>query len=243
MHHSIAMVVAAALICQQSNLPPFVQERVQTLTYYYQSPNPELGPQLLKELLEKKNLEHPWFADKEYVLNLLSAQFGDLAAGKPKIVRKYEAEFAGASLSGRRLILHALENCGDKQTLSQIDAWLGDPRYENARRELESLKRQLKDPHHKHVRDRPARTPDDLDLLWVNYFITGEYAPISRLLDVLELPDGGNNQVLKGAARWSIGSNLQQHPKLLELVKKHAKERSAASQKAIAEMIKSPGAR
>jgi hypothetical protein len=243
MHSSVAVVLAATLICQQSKFPPFVQERVQTLTYYYQSPNPELGPQLLKELLDKKNLEHPWFADKDYVLSLLSAQFGDIAAGKPKIVRKYEAAFASASPARRRVILHALENCGDKETLKQIDGWLGDPQYASVRPELEALKRRLKDPNHKPVRDRPARTPDDLDLLWANYFITGEYAPISRLLDVLELPDGGPNQVLKGAARWSIGSNLQQHPKLVELVQKHAKERSAASQKTIAEMIKAPRAR
>jgi hypothetical protein len=243
MHSSVALVLAATLIAQQSKLPPFVQERVQTLTLYYQSPNPELGPQLLKELLDKKNLEHPWFADKDYVLNLLSAQFGDIAAGKPKIVRKYEAAFAGASPAGKRVILHALENCGDKDTLKQIDAWLADPQYASVRPELEALKRQLKDPNHKHVRDRPAHTPDELDLLWVNYFVTGDYAPISRLLDVLELPDGGPNQILKRAARWSIGSNLQQHPKLAELVQKHAKERSPASQKTIAELIKSSKAK
>jgi hypothetical protein len=243
MHSSVAFVLAATLIAQQSKLPPFVQEHERTLTYYYQSPNPELGPQLLKELLDKKNLEHRWFADKQYVLILLSAQFGDIAAGKPKIVRKYEAAFASASPAGRRVILGALENCGDKETLKQVDRWLADPHNENVRPELETLQRQLKDPNHKHVRDRPARTPDDLDLLWVNYFITGDYAPISRLLDVLDLPDRETNQVLKGAARWSIGSNLQQHPKLVELVQKHAKERSAASQKTIADLIKSSRAK
>src|SRR5207302_367805 len=101
------------------------------------------------------------------------------------------------------------------------------------RPELEALKNHLKDPARKHVRDRPARTPKDLDLLWANFFVTGEYAPVSRILDVFDLPAGKDNEVLKRVARWSLGSNLQQHPRLVELVHKHAKDRREGSRKVI----------
>jgi hypothetical protein len=238
MHGPVALVLIAALISQADELPSFLQERGKLLTYYYKSPNPELGPQLLKELIAKKNLEHPWFAGREHVLHLLSAQLGDIAAGRPAIVRKYEAALANASPPGRLVIFGALENCADRTTLKEIGLWLADRRYEDVRVELQQLKQKLRDPNHKRIRDRPAQTPDDLDLLWANFFITGDYAPASRILDVIELPETKANAALKGGAVWSMRSNLHQHPKLLELVQRHAKERSAESQRQIGQLIK-----
>jgi hypothetical protein len=238
MHGSVALILVTSLVCQTADLPPFLKEHGRVLTYYYKSPSPELGPQLLKDLLAKENIEDPWFREHEHVLHLVSAQLGDMAVGKPRIIRKYEAQFANASRPGRFVILRALENCGDAATLKQINAWLADPQYEDLRPRLEILKQQLSDPVSKHVRNRPAQTPDDLDFLWANFFITGDYAPASRVLDVLELPETKANAVLKGAAAWSMRSNLHQHPKLAELVKKHAKERSPESQKQITELLK-----
>ena len=81
------------------------------------------------------------------------------------------------------------------------------------------------------------KTPDDLDLLWSNFFITGEYEPVARILDVFDLPDAKENEVLKRVGRWSLGSNLQQHPKLVELVRKHTAERPKESRKVIDELI------
>ncbi len=240
MYSPVAIALVASLVCQAADqpLPPFLQEHGRQLTYYYKSPTPELGPQLLKELLAKQNIEDPWFREHEHVLHLLSAQLGDMAIGKPRIIRKYEAQFAGASRPGRFVILRALENCGDAITLKQVNAWLVDPNYEDMRPRLAALKQELSDPEFKHVRNRPAQTPDDLDFLWANFFITGDYAPAARVLDVIELPETKANAVLKGAAMWSMRSNLHQHPKLAELVKKHAKERSPESQKQIADLIK-----
>jgi hypothetical protein len=208
------------------------------VTYYYQSPDPAFGPQMLKDFLKKENVDHPWFKKNEFVLVLVGAQLGDIATGKPRIVRAYESELAGAPLTGRRVILRALTNCGDKATLKRVDAWLADERYANVRTELEALKKHLEDPKRKHVRDRPAKTPDDLDLLWSNFFITGEYTPVSRILDVFDQPDARENAVLKRVARWSLDSNLQQHPKLRELVQKHAKDRPERSRKVIGELIR-----
>ncbi|HEV8002365.1 MAG TPA: hypothetical protein VGP63_20920 [Planctomycetaceae bacterium] len=238
MQVAVTTVLLAAMFLQPPDLPPFVKERGNQLTYYYKSPRPELGPVLLKELLEQKNVDNPWFAEHQHVLHLLCSQLGDIAAGKPKLVRKYEAAFSNASLSGRLVILDALQNCADKTTLKQVGAWLADPQYDNVRPELQALSRRLSDRDRKYVRDRPAQTPDDLDLLWANFFITGEYAPAARILDVIELPDTSANRALKGAAVWSMRSNLHQHPKLVELVQKHANERSPESQRQIGQLIK-----
>jgi hypothetical protein len=236
-HTSVALMLVARFAGQPADLPPFVRDLAQTTTFYYKAPDPGLGPKLLKELLKKENIEHPWFAKRDDVLILIGSQLGDIGKGKPRIVREYEAAFADAPLPGRRVIVGALMNCGDKETGKQIEAWLADPQGADIRPELEALKKHLEDPARKHVRDRPAREPLDLDRLWGNFFITGEYAPVSRILDVFDLPEDKDNEVLKRVARWSLGSNLQQHPKLSELVQNHAKERPEGSRKVVEELI------
>ena len=76
------------------------------------------------------------------------------------------------------------------------------------------------------------------ELFPVNFFITGEYAPVSRILDVFDRADV--DETMKRVAKWSLGSNLQQHPKLVELVTKNAKDRPAGSKKVIDEVILVP---
>lgn len=237
MHASTLVLLSAVLVAQQPDHLPFIKEHVKTMTYYYKSPDPALGPRALKSLLKKENIEHPWFTNKDHVLNLIGSQLGDMVTGKPRLVRAYEEEFVAAPLMGRRVIVRALTNCGDDQTVKQIDTWLANERLANVHKDLKALKKHLEDPKRKHVRDQLAREPKDLDLLWANFFITGEYAPIARILDVFDLPDARENVVLKRVARWSFESNLKQHPKLVEVVKKHARDRQKGSRKVIDDVM------
>ena len=143
-------------------------------------------------------------------------------------------------MAGQKVIVQEFRSCGDKETVKKVDAWLADPKYAGIQSELKDFKKYLEDPQRKSVRGRLAKDPDDLDLLWSNFFITGEYAPISRILDVFDLPDAKENEVLKRVARWSLGSNLQQHPKLVEIVRKHANGRPKESRKVIDELTSGP---
>jgi uncharacterized protein (TIGR03066 family) len=236
MHTSQLLMLIAGIAGQQPDVPPMFKEFAPAVTFYYKSPDPSLGPKMLKELLKKENLEHPWFEKKGHVLVLIGAQLGDIAAGKPKIVREYEAAFADAPLTGQRVIARSLGNCGDAETIKKVSAWLGDEKYADIRPELAALKKHLEDPKRQHIRDRPAKTPDDLDLLWSNFFVTGEYAPVSRILDVLDQADARENAVMKRVAKWSLGANLGQHPKLVEIVQKHAGERAEGSWSVLEEL-------
>ena len=237
MYSTPIFCVLAGLVAQPPDLPPVIKEYSKVGNFYYLDPDPKVGPKMLRELLKKENLEHPFFVKREDVPGLLGAQIGDIGAGKPEIVREYEAAFADASPAGRKVVIRALTNAGDKDTAKKVGEWIKDPRYTDQKSDLEALKAHLEDPKRQHVRDRPAKEPKDLDLLWANFYVTGEYAPVSRILDVFDLPAAKENEVMKRVARWSFGSNVQQHPKLVELVQKHKKDRPAGSQKVIDETI------
>jgi hypothetical protein len=237
MSTSPVLLVLAAVLSQPPDLPNFIKEYSKIGTFYYLNPDPKLGPKMLKELLKKENLEHPFFVKRNDVPGLVGAQIGDIGAGKPEIVREYEAAFADATSAGRKVVIRALENAGDKDTAKKVGEWIKDPKFADQKADLEALKKHLENPKRQHVRDRPAKEPKDLDLLWVNFFVTGEYAPVSRILDVFDQPDAKENEVLKRVARWSFGSNVQQHPKLVELVQKHKKDRPEGSQKVIDQTI------
>ena len=237
MQTTFLFLFSTSLLAQPNNPPPLFKEYSPKITFYYKSPDATLGPKMLKALLLKENIDHPFFEKNAHVLTIVAAQLGDIAIGKSEIVRQYEAEFASAPPKGRKVILRALANCGDKETSKQVEGWLLDKRFAEHKADLESLQKHLADSKRQHVRDRAAKTPDDLDLLWSNFFITGEYVPIARILDVFDVPNAKENEVMKKVAKWSLGSNLQQHPKLVELVQKNKQDRPESSKKVIDELI------
>jgi hypothetical protein len=237
MNLAFAFLAIAGFVQQGAEPPPFVKNNVQRMMTYYRAKDPALGPKLMTELLKTDNIDSPWFNDKEHVLMIIGSQLGDIVIAQPKLVREYEAAFAKTSPPGRRVIIRALTNCGDAETVKKIDDWLADKNLADSRSQLANLKKYLEDPEHKHLRDQPAKTPDDLDLLWANFFTTAEYAPVSRILDVLDLPDTPQNETMRRVAKWSISANLQQHPKLVEILQQHAKDRPEASRKVIGELI------
>src|SRR5262245_836672 len=95
-----AVYVLAAAVAQPPDLPPVIKEYSRIGTFYYLNPDPEVGSKMLKELLKKENLEHPFFVKRDDVAGLLGAQIGDIGAGKPEIVSEYESTFADASPAG-----------------------------------------------------------------------------------------------------------------------------------------------
>ncbi|WP_133247268.1 hypothetical protein [Azospira sp. I13] len=73
---------------------------------------------------------------------------------------------------------------------------------------------------------RPAASPTDLDMLWAVFMATGNGDAVQRIIDVLAGPEprqgepgAVNALLLRGAARWSLGSNMRQHARVAALVK------------------------
>ncbi len=80
-------------------------------------------------------------------------------------------------------------------------------------------------------------TPDVLDLLWTEFFVTGEAKPVKRITEALPGLDDKDNMgvfIVAAAAQWSLTSNAVQFDKVLEILKGIQKENST---KAIADII------
>ena len=80
-------------------------------------------------------------------------------------------------------------------------------------------------------------SPDVLDLLWTEFFVTGEAKPVKRITEALSGLDDKDNMgvfIVASAARWSLTSNAVQFDKVLEILKGIQKENST---KAIADII------
>lgn len=80
-------------------------------------------------------------------------------------------------------------------------------------------------------------SPEVLDLLWTEFFVTGEAKPVKRITEALpglEDKDSMGAFIVASAAQWSLTSNAVQFDKVLEILKGIHKENST---KAIADII------
>jgi len=231
------LLVGVPLWLPPVDLPPVVPEFGPRLENYYRKPDPKIAEQFLVELLKPENVDHKWFNGHADVLDIMGTQLGDLANGHEELVRRYEAAFSQTTLKGKQVIVAALKVCGDESSQKVIVGWLTDAAHKDVKNDLEALLKHLTDPRRKHFRELPVKTPHDVDLLWGNFYITGEYDPVSAILDIFDRPDDKDTAVLRRVAKFSLVSNLQRHPRLVEVIQKHRKERGAGSEKVLSELI------
>lgn len=208
------------------------------LKFYYVKPDPERVPSMLDVLLKEKTLDagiYRWPSSttqltmedlglKEKILDdqqpqtpaqrlIMGHALGHIAHGNPKLIRLYESQFAGATETGKALLVDALRICGDDATRRQLKNWSRDPAYRQQQKQLAAAAVFLADSKRRLPRDKPARSLLDLELLWADFFITGEFQPVARILDILDRP---------GSLRQKITDWLKNNPgnqqELLEML-------------------------
>jgi hypothetical protein len=261
---------------------------------------------LLETMLKEQALGHACFRERPDRFIILAHAYGHLARGKPELVRLYERLFPKPfnDLAGRRFLLAALALCADDDTRAALDAWHGDGTLRDLRPEIDEVRTALAEKSLQLPRAREPREPLDLDLLWVDFFVTGDYPPVERILGILDRPDALRAKIsgaltrdpdlraplfqtlktlgmvdpeepeslidvdldylvsrrnvgatgsaadalrtlnqqlelrredwqgfaMKGVADWSMASNVQHHPRLMELLKSHLADRPYKSQ-------------
>ena len=84
MFTSPVFCLLAAVVAQPPDVPPFVKEYSRIGDTYYLNPDPKIGPKMLRDLLKKENLEHPFFIKREDVPGLIGRRSAISAPVSPK---------------------------------------------------------------------------------------------------------------------------------------------------------------
>jgi len=177
---------------QQAGPPPAsVRAAFDLLGHYHEKPDPDRACLILEQMLKTQALADPSFTERPDRFVIMAHGYGHLARGTPERVRLYERFFqkTARDTTGRRFILAALALCADADTPAAFNAWSENEAYRDVWPEIDEIHAALKDQALKLPRERTPRMPLDLDLLWIDFYVTGDYAPIEQLLNVLDRPD------------------------------------------------------
>jgi hypothetical protein len=92
------------------------------------------------------------------------------------------------------------------------------------------------------LKKRPIKEPGDLDMMWGAFLASGDAAYVKRIIDVLDEkhPLSGEKALdegTRGAAEWSLRSNMVQHELVYRLVCREAKSRKGAVGRKLRKMV------
>lgn len=156
------------------NLASF-QESLQT---FYRQPSQSRAEELIAWCVSTEHSQTDEIIEGN-PLNVWSYAFMRLAEMYPELVRVYESSYEAATVWGKRFLVCVLLHCGDDQTAVWATAQAAaDPRADLQR--LASGQRQEPPPLF------PINFAYQLDLWWVNFFLTGDLFVIKEIADRLQ---------------------------------------------------------
>lgn len=186
-----------------------VESLAKWMTYYYLHPQPEL---LVPALL---------FADKQGLLKgdsaaPLQAFTSRVFAQNPDKIKEWFTQLGPLSENGKTLILTAIWWSGTKQGKDLLDAISS----QLAEKPKAEFKKQI-DKEAPEIDKMEIESPDVLDMLWGCFSATGDEKYVKRLLSTLTWGKADSKDLPKmliaSAARWSLISNIDQHPRVKEI--------------------------
>jgi hypothetical protein len=202
-HLPIACVLLAAAACQDA-LPPATGDALRAATSFGKDPDPKGASRALAGLVQSGDLDSPFFRERPDRFLILAHGFGHIARRCPEVLRRAESLVEpNKDPVARRFLLAVLSVGADDTTRGKLEVWSREPGLEPVHAEIDDVRKALADGKVRLPRDRAASDPLELDLLWADYLATGEYAPIARILDVLDRPD---------ALRAKIDAYLAKNP-------------------------------
>jgi hypothetical protein len=204
------------------------QDLIQWMTYYYMHPQPDLlAPALIyadaNGLVEKGEAPLTAFVSRVFAQN-------------PKRVGPW-AEQLNAALSpkSKPMLWSALwwsNTVEGKEQLNKLAQSL-------PAKSQDMILAQMAKPAVP-IETMEMKSPEVLDELWGAFSATGDEKYVSRLMGALPWiydPSGDFNKLsIGGAARWSLTSNAQQHPKVMKLCVK-ARETRPELRKALDQVL------
>ena len=79
-----------------------------------------------------------------------------------------------------------------------------------------------------------------LDVLWVSFYATGKAEYVKKIVDFVIASKDSKDPLTTGAAKWSLGSNMEQFPEIKKIVEDYLKTLSAEKQKIFTQQMETP---
>jgi tetratricopeptide (TPR) repeat protein len=171
-------------IVEERHLPDTDPELSEFTSYYYRLRCVDRAPEMLgRWICLLKNCPSAVFG-----ILPMRYFFARIAQIKPDALRGYEVMFDNVPHRGKLFILGILRLAGDAKTRDFLNPRLHNWRFLRERRAIRlALEGDFKEAIS--VIQRPIKSGTDLDLLWVEFIVTGNTEPVLRVIDVLEWPD------------------------------------------------------
>lgn len=187
------------------------EDLVQWMTYYYLHPQPDL---LVPALI---------YADQNGLVEKgeapLTAFVSQVFATNPKRIANWVPQLDALSSKSKQMVWSALwwaNTVEAKEALNKLVVNL-------PQKSQEVLLAQMGKPPEA-IEAMEIKSPEVLDELWGAFSATGDEKYVYRLMTALpwtyDTNGDYNKLTIGGAARWSLVSNAQQHPKVLKICQK-----------------------
>ena len=155
----------------------------QFVTHYYQNPNPDQIPATLRYFVSSNEFKI-YMESNQHVIDMLAYFFGRAAELKPKLLREYEKMYDRSNDAGKKFIFKIFSIYRD----SAIDKFI-KPRMVDSlqKKELQDFLSQPRKSKKFLVKE--AQNLNQLDFLWMEFFVSGNRDSILKIIDVLKWKD------------------------------------------------------
>lgn len=232
MQRLIKLVLASSLlVCGITTAQEKLKDIGEWVAHYYEKPSPDRITKWITDasaagVFEKSSASLPMMI---FVAEVLKKH--------PEKAEQWCEDLSTLPSSTKLFIAWSYRNADIPAQHQCIQSRLGL----SAEDKIEALKAARHDPLSK----EPS-SPADLDMLWAVFMATGSEAAVNRIIDVLGRPSPehgkpGSVEILrlKGAAKWSLSSNIYQHKRVAEIAKARSAIESGNLKKELDDAIQS----
>jgi hypothetical protein len=150
--------------------------------------------------------------------------------------KTFEDISQGGSENSRVMLINILALTNTKESRELLDKARGVW----ASEKLQTIISNKTSGIHEDIYNMPVDNPLILDMLWASFSATGDDLPVRRIISVLHLLNDGTGEdiMVGGAANWSLKSNAQQHPRVMEICKQELLSAQGETKALLEEIVK-----
>lgn len=184
----------------ESDNVPWTEMKI--LTNYYSDPRPDEVPNILRKVINSKLLK---IKKDEESLYPLAYMFARIAQKRPSEIESYEEIFEKASHDQRLFLLIIFRITGGEDVARYLKQKINDDKYSSEKREIEKNLSLL--PSKIDVLTMKISKPGDLDMLWSDFFITGNKKAVERIIEVMEWQDIARGRLQDYLTKQSVSDD------------------------------------